>query len=149
MAERQTLYHSDLAGICCFRSLAENVGSGATPTVVHVAFMGSSGHRANILNPAMRHVGVGVVSAGGQLWVTEIFRAPSGASAQDLTAAVTRTAATSRASRGTVRQVPSFGAVLKARLARLSHRRAPADRDPLARALAWSAAMRELTATHQ
>jgi hypothetical protein len=145
MAGRNELYHSSLSGICCFRALAENVGFGATPTVVHVAFMGSSGHRANILNPAMRHVGVGVVSSGGQLWVTEIFRAPSGAAAQDLTAAVTRSQTASRASRGTARQVPSFGAVLKYRMARLSHRPA-ADRDPLARALAWSAAMRDLTA---
>jgi uncharacterized protein YkwD len=144
MAERQTLFHSSLAGICCYRSLGENVGAGTTPSAVHVAFMGSSGHRANILNPAMRHVGVGVVSSGGQLWVTEIFRAPSGASTQALTAAVTR-AGTTRASR-TARQVPSFGAVLKLRMARLSHRRPPADRDPLARALVWSAAMRDLTA---
>ena len=146
MAERNELYHSSLSGICCFRALAENVGFGATPTVVHVAFMGSSGHRANILNPAMRQVGVGVVSSGGQLWVTEIFRAPSGASAQDPTATVIRKPVASRASRGTARQVPSFGAVLKDRMARLSHRRPPADRDPLARALAWSAAMHDLTA---
>ena len=152
MAGRNELYHSSLAGICCFRSLAENVGFGATTGVVHVAFMGSSGHRANILNPAMRHVGVGVVSSGGQLWVTEIFRAPTGASAQDLTTAVTRPPATragtaSRASRSTARQVPSFGTVLKVRMARLSHRRTPVSRDPLATALVWSAAMRDLTAT--
>jgi hypothetical protein len=152
MAARNALYHSSFAGICCFRSLAENVGFGATPGAVHVAFMGSSGHRANILNPAMRHVGVGVISSGGQLWVTEIFRAPSGASAADLTAAVSRTPAAragtaSRASRGTARQVPSFGAVLTVRMARLSHRPRPAARDPLASALVWSAAMRDLTAT--
>jgi hypothetical protein len=151
MAGRNELYHSSLAGICCFRSLAENVGFGSSPGVVHVAFMGSSGHRANILNPAMRHVGVGVVSSGGQLWVTEIFQAPSGASAQDVTAAVShppasRAGTASRASRGTARQVPSFGAVLQERIARLSHRRAPAARDPLSTALAWSAAMRDLTA---
>jgi hypothetical protein len=152
MAGRNELYHSSLSGICCFRALAENVGFGATPGVVHVAFMGSSLHRANILNPAMRHVGVGVVSSGGQLWVTEIFRAPSGASAPDLTAAVTSKRATragtaARASRGTARQVPSFGAVLRVRMVRLSHRAPAAARDPLASALAWSAAMRDLTAT--
>ena len=39
--------------------------------------MGSAPHRANILNPRMRQVGVGVRGAGGQLWVTEIFRKPS------------------------------------------------------------------------
>ncbi len=145
MAGRKTLYHSSLAGICCFRSLAENVGNGATTAVVHGTFMGSSGHRANILNPAMRHVGVGVVSSGGQLWVTEIFRAPNG-SAANLAAPAKKNAA-ARASRSTVRQAPSFGAVLKTRMARLSHRAPPRNCDPLASALAWSSAMRDLTAT--
>ena len=148
MAGQKALYHSGLTGICCFRSLAENVGFGATVGAVHVAFMGSSGHRANILNPAMRHVGVGVVSSGGQLWVTEIFRAPSGGSVQPLTAAVktARTGTAARASRSTARQLPSYAAVLKVRVAQLSHRVPAGDRDPLARALAWSSAMRTLTA---
>jgi hypothetical protein len=105
--------------------------------------MGSSGHRANILNPAMRHIGVGVVSSGGQLWVTEIFRAPNGSAAS--IAATKKTAA--RASRSTTRQAPSFGAVLKTRMARLSHQASARHRDPLASALAWSSAMRDLTAT--
>ena len=151
MAGRTTLYHSSLAGICCFRALAENVGSGATPAVVHGAFMGSSGHRANILNPAMRHVGVGVVSSGGQLWVTEIFRAPVNGSAGDLTApaakkTTARAGPASRASRSTTRQVLS-AAVLQTRLTRLTHRAPPRNRDPLVSALAWSTAMRDLTAT--
>jgi hypothetical protein len=151
MARRKTLYHSGLTGICCFRSLAENVGFGATAGAVHVAFMGSSGHRANILNPAMRHVGVGVVSSGGQLWVTEIFRAPAGGSVQPPTVAVkkpaARTGTAARASRSTARQVPSYAAVLKVRVAQLSHRVPAGGRDPLASALAWSSAMRTLTAT--
>ena len=74
MADRGALSHSSLSGICCFSSLAENVGVGSTVAGVHAAFLRSSGHRANLLDPAMRHVGVGVVSSGGQLWVTEIFR---------------------------------------------------------------------------
>ncbi|MEP6759959.1 MAG: CAP domain-containing protein [Sporichthyaceae bacterium] len=151
MAERNALYHSSLAGICCYRSLAENVGVGASPGVVHVAFMGSSGHRANILNPAMRHVGVGVVSSGGQLWVTEIFRAPSG-SAQALTAPIpprpaVRAGTGARASRSTARRVPSYASVLKVRLSRLAHRAPTQPVDPLASALAWSRAMRTLTAS--
>ena len=153
MAGRKALYHSSLSGICCFRSLAENVGFGGTAGTVHVAFMGSSRHRANILNPAMRHVGVGVVSSGGQLWVTEIFRAPASGSAEQLTSAVAkkpvvRTGTAPRAaSRSTARQVPSFAAVLKVRVARLSQRTpAASERDPLASALAWSTAMRTLTA---
>ena len=151
MAGRAALYHSSLAGICCFRALAENVGVGTTSAVVHVAFMGSSGHRANILNPAMRQVGVGVVSSGGQLWVTEIFRAPvKGAVAAVPTPTkkpAARPGSDSRASRSTARQAPSLAAVLKTRMARLSHRAPPRGRDPLASALAWSSAMRDLTAT--
>jgi hypothetical protein len=146
MAGRKSLYHSSLSGVCCFTSLAENVGSGATTAAVHVAFMGSSGHRANILNPAMRHVGVGVVSSGGQLWVTEIFRAPvKGFVAVSTTPTGKKSA--SRASRSTARQAPSLAAVLKTRMARLSHRPSPRNQDPLATALAWSSAMRDLTAT--
>ena len=40
--------------------------------------MRSAPHRANILNQRMRQVGVGVVFAGGRLWVTEVFRQPAG-----------------------------------------------------------------------
>lgn len=151
MAGRHTLYHSTLAGICCFTALAENVGFGSTPAAVHGAFMGSSGHRSNILNPAMRHVGVGVVSSGGQLWVTEIFRAPAGGASEPTATAKKKPAAragtASRASRSTARQAPSFAGVLKVRMARLSHRPLPRERDPLASALAWSTTMRDLTAT--
>jgi hypothetical protein len=151
MARQGVLSHSNLSGICCFKALAENVGAGATVGVVHAALMGSSEHRANILNPAMRHVGVGVVSSGGTLWVTEIFRAPVNGSAADLTAPSTKktSAQPSRASRSTARQAPSLAAVLRTRMARLSHRAPPRGRDPLVSALAWSTAMRELTATPQ
>lgn len=147
MARQGVLSHSSLSGICCFRALAENVGSGATVGAIQAALMGSSGHRANILNPAMRDVGVGVVSSGGQLWVTEIFRAPVSGSAAGLTAPAVGPGSASRASRSTARQAPSLAAVLKTRMARLTHRAPLRSRDPLASALAWSAAMRDLTAT--
>ena len=35
--------------------------------------MGSGGHRANILNPRFRRIGIGVVKARGSVWVTTIF----------------------------------------------------------------------------
>ena len=38
--------------------------------------MRSTPHRANILSARMRQVGIGVVSAGGRIWVTEVFRQP-------------------------------------------------------------------------
>jgi uncharacterized protein YkwD len=77
MARRGRLYHSDLSRICCYRAVAENVGVGYTVAGVHRALMGSSAHRANILDRRWRGVGVGVVKSGGRLWVTQIFRQPS------------------------------------------------------------------------
>lgn len=77
MASKRRMYHSDLSRICCFRSVGENVAVNSTVTQIHQALMASPGHRANILGRNWRGVGVGVVQAGGRLWVTEIFRQPS------------------------------------------------------------------------
>ena len=77
MASRHRLYHSDLSRICCYRAVGENVGYATTVYRVHKALMASLGHRANILDKRWRGVGVGVVTSGGYLWVTEIFRQPS------------------------------------------------------------------------
>jgi uncharacterized protein YkwD len=54
-------------------SLGENVGRGQTAVTLHRAFMGSPTHRANILNPRFRYVGVGTVQHDGRLWVTVNF----------------------------------------------------------------------------
>ena len=54
--------------------LGENVGTGPTCDSVAQAFMNSTEHRRNILDPAFTTVGVGVVdSADGTVWVTEDF----------------------------------------------------------------------------
>ncbi len=79
MAAQRTLFHTaSFATLCCWSSVAENVGRGFTVRGVHRSLMRSAPHRANILNGRMRQVGVAVVSAGGQLWVTEVFRQPAG-----------------------------------------------------------------------
>lgn len=55
-----------------FRSAGENIAKGyATPQAVVNAWMNSSGHRANILNPSYTRIGVGYVS-GGNYW-TQMF----------------------------------------------------------------------------
>ena len=55
-----------------YRSAAENIARGqATPQAVVNAWMNSSGHRANILNPSFTHIGVGYV-AEGRYW-TQMF----------------------------------------------------------------------------
>jgi uncharacterized protein YkwD len=75
MAGSSLLNHSStLSALCCWRLIAENVGEGGTLSIVHSAFMNSAPHRANILNSRVGQVGVGVVSSGGQLWITEVFR---------------------------------------------------------------------------
>jgi uncharacterized protein YkwD len=74
MARQRRLYHSDLTKVCCYISVGENVGYATTLYRVHRAFMNSSAHRANIMGSRWDSIGVGVVQAGGYLWVTEIFR---------------------------------------------------------------------------
>lgn len=77
MSSRRTLFHTgSFSVICCWSAIAENVGVGYTVRGVHRAFMGSATHRANILDPTKRHVGVGVVRRGDRIWVTQIFRTP-------------------------------------------------------------------------
>jgi len=52
--------------------MGENVGVGYGVRSLHDAFWASSGHRANMLG-AYNQVGIGVVNAGGKIWVTFRF----------------------------------------------------------------------------
>lgn len=56
---------------------AENVAWNSPPDVAGLqsAWMGSPGHRANILDPAFTDIGVGVVIQGGSAWGTQVFGA--------------------------------------------------------------------------
>src|SRR5205807_4183092 len=60
--------------------ILENVARAATAGEVERGLMNSPGHRANILNKEVTHVGVGIASsdAGGQreLLVTQLFSKP-------------------------------------------------------------------------
>ncbi|MDH5373775.1 MAG: S-layer homology domain-containing protein [Acidimicrobiia bacterium] len=54
----------------------ENIGwasGGDVCSRLHISFMNSAGHRANILNPDFTRVVVGVIEAGGTTWVTVVF----------------------------------------------------------------------------
>lgn len=51
----------------------ENVGVGPDAAAIHQAFLDSRGHRAAILSPGFRGMGIGVVNGMGQIWVTEVF----------------------------------------------------------------------------
>jgi uncharacterized protein YkwD len=60
------------------RALAENVGWNYNVPAQHDAFMHSTGHRANIMNPRLRVAGFAVVrAADGRIWTTEDFGTPA------------------------------------------------------------------------
>jgi hypothetical protein len=56
-----------------FTVAAENVARTEYIEDVHLALMGSSGHRANILNTSYNAVGIGVVEDQGRIYVTQDF----------------------------------------------------------------------------
>jgi uncharacterized protein YkwD len=49
------------------------VGTGGDVDSLHGAFMGSPGHRANVLNGEYDYVGIGLVRTGGTIWVSIVF----------------------------------------------------------------------------
>ncbi len=64
--------------VTSWTAIAENVAYGTSIPSIHSALMGSSGHRANILNGTYTQVGIGVWTApSGRIWVTEVFRRPA------------------------------------------------------------------------
>jgi uncharacterized protein YkwD len=78
MASRGVLYHNPrlTSEVRNWRWVGENVGYGPDAATVHVAFMNSPGHRANLLDRDYTEVGVGVVVRNGRVWVAEVFRRP-------------------------------------------------------------------------
>ena len=75
MAENATLAHADLSDLrrrCAASGAAENVaffsGGDLDAATALKAWMGSPGHRANILGPELTHLGVGVARTSGGAW---------------------------------------------------------------------------------
>src|SRR3984885_14536795 len=56
-----------------FRSIAENVALAPTPQALEQEWMHSAPHRANILNPTMNTIGIGLVRRGGNYYAVEDF----------------------------------------------------------------------------
>ena len=79
MVHKHLLHHTPESAlrrrVTNWNTLGENVGVGGTVDSLHVAFMNSPTHRANVLYSSFRHVGVGVVRRNGRMWVTVIFEA--------------------------------------------------------------------------
>jgi uncharacterized protein YkwD len=78
MAGSNRLYHNPrlTSDVTNWRWVGENVGYGPSVTSVHVAFMNSPAHRANILDRDYTEVGIGAVVVNGRVWVAEVFRRP-------------------------------------------------------------------------
>lgn len=77
MMDADKIYHSSSAELQAaagsgWSKVGENVGRGGTVSSLHAAFMGSSGHRANILGD-YNYVGIGTGTADGTLYVTVVF----------------------------------------------------------------------------
>lgn len=82
MAAQRRMYHNPSLGseVSGWSAIAENVGRGPDVSSIHNAFMSSASHRANILSTSFTEVGVGTARASnGELFVSEVFRRPSGA----------------------------------------------------------------------
>lgn len=57
-----------------YRKLGENVGRGPDSGAIHLAFMDSPGHRANVLDPEYRWMGTGYArSVDGVVYVAVVF----------------------------------------------------------------------------
>jgi hypothetical protein len=77
MANANTVYHSTGAQLAAaagsgWTNLGENVGRGPSVSALHSAFMGSSGHKKNILGD-YNYVGIGTTTKDGYIYVTAVF----------------------------------------------------------------------------
>jgi uncharacterized protein YkwD len=75
MAARDRIWHSNLPdGVSArWQKLGENVGMGPSVAALHEAFLKSPRHYANLVDPAFRYVGLGVVTVDGRSFVSEVF----------------------------------------------------------------------------
>jgi uncharacterized protein YkwD len=83
MASSGNFRHRDLGaagalpGMSKFSALGENIawveGYPSMGNQLHVGWMRSEGHRANMLQRGYDSVGVGVVCSGGRAWATQNF----------------------------------------------------------------------------
>jgi uncharacterized protein YkwD len=83
MASTGNFAHRDLGaagslpGMSKFSALGENIawveGYANMGNQLHVGWMKSEGHRANMLQRGFDSVGIGVVCSGGRAWATQNF----------------------------------------------------------------------------
>jgi Cysteine-rich secretory protein family len=59
-----------------FSAIAENIAVGPNPSTIHAGWMGSPGHRKNILSPDLTAVGIAAVRGTGGLFAVQDFSQP-------------------------------------------------------------------------
>jgi uncharacterized protein YkwD len=78
----------DLPGMAKFSALGENIawveGYPSMGSQLHVGWMRSAGHRANMLQRGFDSVGIGVVCSGGRAWATQNFGRRDGSNAPSM-----------------------------------------------------------------
>lgn len=79
MAEAGELFHllHDDLEVDGWRPSRENTGYGWSVRSTHAALLASGVHRANLLDPELTDVGIGVALHDGQVWVTQLFSQPT------------------------------------------------------------------------
>jgi uncharacterized protein YkwD len=79
MAQQEEMFHQDLGNLmreCKLNTAGENVAYGyrTGKSVVNDGWMNSEGHRANILNPSFRLMGIGARKGhDGRWYVSQVF----------------------------------------------------------------------------
>ncbi len=79
MAQQEQMFHQDLGAVmreCKLNTAGENVAYGyrSGKSVVNDGWMNSDGHRANILNPSFRLMGIGARKGhNGRWYVAQVF----------------------------------------------------------------------------
>ncbi|MDX6287418.1 MAG: hypothetical protein QOG53_2903 [Frankiales bacterium] len=153
----QSICHNDNLGsqVSGWQRIGENVGVGPNEDSIQNAFMNSSHHRANILDPKFTLVGVGTArGSDGRLYVTQDFETPMGGSSSSppkkKTTTHHSTARTSSSSSAPTRSRPAVVAKpaaprpaaspLALRLRSLTSKPGTAN-DPVSQALAYHSAM--------
>ena len=161
MADNNSLSHNPnlTSQVKNWQAVGENVGVGPTVKDIEDAFMNSTHHRENILDPGYTEVGIGTVrDSKGQLWVTQDFRQPMHTTTTTTTRRTTTTtthhattapvhhAAAPRRTVATTRVPATVRNPLAARLAQIQKlRAAQGASDPVAQALSYVQAMTQLT----
>jgi uncharacterized protein YkwD len=90
MATTRILEHNPDASdqICCWSAVAENIAWADPPRLwrpgdpvarvtreLHQGLLASPGHRANLLDPQLDQLGIGIhVDRDGSVWITQLFR---------------------------------------------------------------------------